>query len=380
MRGVRARELTGETGRDVLRDRARLEDLAGSGLLDSHAEESFDRITRVLSRTLDAPVALVSLVAVDRQFFKSQVGLPDPWARDRGTPIAYSFCQHVVREDALLVVEDSRTDPRVKDNPSVEALGVVAYAGAPVHGLRGEPIGSVCAIAHEPRSWAEQELALLQDMADVTSDLVAMRSTAFGTRAAVLALSHDLRTRLSALVLEAEELPASEGAPIRHGLEALGDVVSTALSAVEDLRQGTARDTDLAGAVRAAADRARTRAEALGRRLEVRAPGGNVVVAAPSELAAVLDQVLHALLEHGQGPVTLSVLPAGHLVRVRVEDESDGLPQAVLQRLLARSDAERSMSETASPSAAERAARWLSGRLVVASTTPTALDLLLPAG
>ncbi|HYQ27898.1 MAG TPA: hypothetical protein VER04_11790, partial [Polyangiaceae bacterium] len=75
---------------------ARWAALAESQLLDTPAEEAFDRFTRLAARWLNVPVALISLVDAERQFFKSAVGLPEPWASCRQTPLSYSFCQYGV--------------------------------------------------------------------------------------------------------------------------------------------------------------------------------------------------------------------------------------------------------------------------------------------
>src|SRR5687767_12153776 len=92
---------------------ARLEALRQTGLLDSSPEPSFDRLTRLSSKFLNAPVALVSLVDAHRQFFKSSLGLPEPWASRRETPLSHSFCQHVVTSREPLVIEDARVHPLV---------------------------------------------------------------------------------------------------------------------------------------------------------------------------------------------------------------------------------------------------------------------------
>ena len=96
---------------------ARLRELRGTRLLDSPAEESFDRLTRLTSTVLNVPVALVSLVDDDRQFFKSCLGLPQPWARQRQTPLSHSFCQHVVESREPLVISDAREHPAAARQP-----------------------------------------------------------------------------------------------------------------------------------------------------------------------------------------------------------------------------------------------------------------------
>ncbi|HVE77348.1 MAG TPA: hypothetical protein VNA89_00675, partial [Gemmatimonadaceae bacterium] len=77
-------------------DAGRLAALHATALLDSPAEAAFDRLTRLAARLLRAPLALVTLVDAERQFFKSCVGLPQPWAAARETPLSHSFCQHAV--------------------------------------------------------------------------------------------------------------------------------------------------------------------------------------------------------------------------------------------------------------------------------------------
>ncbi len=110
---------------------ARLAAVRRTSLLDTPPEEAFDRVTRLAARLLGTPVSLISLVEKDRQFFVSATGLQEPLATTRATPIAYSFCRHVVESGARLVVEDARRHPLVRTNPAVRELGWVAYAGVP---------------------------------------------------------------------------------------------------------------------------------------------------------------------------------------------------------------------------------------------------------
>ena len=115
----------------AVQDRDRLDALRRTGLLDSAPEECFDRLTRLASRFLGVPIALISLVDEKREFFKSCVGLPEPWASERETPLSRSFCQHVVNRAEPLIVEDAREHPLVWDNLAIPDLGVIAYAGIP---------------------------------------------------------------------------------------------------------------------------------------------------------------------------------------------------------------------------------------------------------
>ena len=164
--------------RSALSDEGRLEALKRTRLLDTPPEEAFDRLTRLVCRTLGAPVALVSLVEVDRQFFKSVVGLPQPWSVLRETSLLHSFCQHVVATAAPLLVQDARGHPLVADNLAVPDLGVLAYLGMPLATPDGHVLGSLCAIDTAPRSWTPGDAAALRDLADVTMGEVTLRRLA----------------------------------------------------------------------------------------------------------------------------------------------------------------------------------------------------------
>jgi GAF domain-containing protein len=149
----------------ALRDPERLRALRATGLLDTPADEAFDRHARIAAEALGAPVALISLVDADRQFFKSCLGLPEPWAARRGSPLSHSFCQHVVAAREPMVIADARHHPGLKDNLAIRDMGVVAYAGMPLLDAHGQALGTLCAIDHEPRHWSRRDVELLKDVA-----------------------------------------------------------------------------------------------------------------------------------------------------------------------------------------------------------------------
>lgn len=153
----------------------RLKALVSTGLLDSAADDRFDRVTRVVSRALNVPVALVSLVDSERQFFKSAVGLPEPWNSCRETPLSHSFCQHVVNQNAVLRIVDARLDARVSENRAVPELGVIAYLGVPLH-ADGQVIGSLCAIDTKPRQWTVSDENSLRDLASIVENEISLFS------------------------------------------------------------------------------------------------------------------------------------------------------------------------------------------------------------
>jgi GAF domain-containing protein len=150
---------------EIVHNINRIAALRRSALLDTPPEEPFDRLTRLATRLCKAPVALVSLVDTDRQFFKSSQGLPEPWHSRRETPLAYSFCKYAVaRPSEPLVVHDARTEENFWDNPAMRVLGIVAYAGVPLT-LSGQALGTLCVIDTQPRAWTAEEMAALQDLA-----------------------------------------------------------------------------------------------------------------------------------------------------------------------------------------------------------------------
>jgi len=184
---------------DASSEARRLRALDESGLLDSLPEESIDRFTRLAARLIDAPITLVSLVAADRQFFKSQHGLGEPLATTRQTPIRYSFCRHVVSDAAPLVVNDAREHPAVRDNPAVKEFGVIAYLGYPLTTREGITLGSFCAVDTQPRSWQAADLHVLRDLAGAVVAELELRAASAKLNAAHQSLQH-LETQRDDLV------------------------------------------------------------------------------------------------------------------------------------------------------------------------------------
>jgi len=143
----------------------RLAALRQTALLDTPPEEGFDRLTRMAARLLGAPTSLISLVTDERQFFKSTMGLPEPWATRRSAPLSFSFCSTVAGTGEPLVVEDARRHPLLRHSQALRELGWVAYAGVPLISRDGHVLGSFCVVDRTPRLWSERDIALLQDLA-----------------------------------------------------------------------------------------------------------------------------------------------------------------------------------------------------------------------
>jgi GAF domain-containing protein len=159
----------------ALAEPGRLAALHDAALLDSPPEEPFDRLARLAARVVDAPVALVSAVDSDRQFFKSCLGLPEPWASRRETPLSHSFCQHVVAAREPMMISDAREDERLRGNLAIRDLGVIAYLGVPLITRDGHAIGTLCVIDHEPRIWTNDEIGLVKDVAAAVVTEITLR-------------------------------------------------------------------------------------------------------------------------------------------------------------------------------------------------------------
>lgn len=194
------RTVTDSQSNPVVADPARLAALGETGLLDTPAEEAFDRLTRLAARILGAPVSLVSLIDRDRQFCKSFVGLPEPAASARELPLSHSMCEHVVVSGEPLIVGDTTRHPATRTNLAVTELGARAYAGIPLVTSDGHVLGSFCVIDLRTRTWTDEEIGILRDLAaSVTTEIELRRDLAERDR---------LRCQLEEQVREARLLAA----------------------------------------------------------------------------------------------------------------------------------------------------------------------------
>ncbi len=125
----------------------------------------FDRLTRLVSALLEAPVSLLLIRDEDQLLFASFVGPDDPWSTLTEFPLKDAYCQFAIGARAPFVVEDSRKDPRLCDLPRTAALDVVAYLGVPLLTAADYPIGILCAIDFEPRAWTERDVTVVEALA-----------------------------------------------------------------------------------------------------------------------------------------------------------------------------------------------------------------------
>lgn len=164
----------------ALSDPDRLAALYATGLLDSEPREEFDRITRAAAQALDARLAVLWLVDVDRQFLLSshsdEVVLQRPHMA-----LDWSISQYAVAQQAPLILEDARTDPVYKRHPVVRAGIFVSYLAIPLQDARGNAIGALCVLDPEPREWSTGHVQILADLTALAAEHVFGDSVA-GTR------------------------------------------------------------------------------------------------------------------------------------------------------------------------------------------------------
>jgi GAF domain-containing protein len=140
------------------REEDRLQAIEAYGILDSPEEDDYQDIVKLAAEMCNAPIALVSIVARDKQWFKAKVGL-----EARETPLAESICKYTIRQRGLLVIPDIARDPRFTKHPLVKGPHPVRfYAGATLETPEGLPIGAMCILDTKPRELTAKEAFTLK--------------------------------------------------------------------------------------------------------------------------------------------------------------------------------------------------------------------------
>ncbi|HEX7243490.1 MAG TPA: GAF domain-containing sensor histidine kinase [Longimicrobiaceae bacterium] len=347
---------------DPIRDPERLARLRATALLDAPADGAFDRLTRLASRLLDAPVATVTLVDVDRQFYVSCAGIPEPLASARETPLEMSFCKHTVVLGKPLVVADTRGHPVVGDNPAIEGMGVLAYAGIPLLTTDGYALGTLCVMDFVTRDWTEEQVSSLADLAASVSTEIELRMDiaermrveealhrAVRLRDEVLGIvSHDLRNPVHTVSLSAgfllDVLPeGGEQEPVRKQLGIIRRAADQMDRLIRDLLDvaGIASGhlslerypQDAGALLRTACETLQPLAREKGLRLEARATAGALPVRVDGDR---IQQVLSNLAGNAfkftpeGGTVTVSLEAGEGEARFSVADTGPGIPAAQL--------------------------------------------------
>jgi diguanylate cyclase (GGDEF)-like protein/PAS domain S-box-containing protein len=191
-----------------LAEEARISALHALGVLDTPQEDRFDRVTRLAVAAFRVPIALVSLVDRERQWFKSRVGLDAA-----EMPRSLALCSHTISLDDVLVVPDTLLDERFAGHPQVTGGPRIRfYAGQPLHSVDGQPLGTLCLIDTAPRAFGDADRRLLGDLARLAQDelnrdaLVVARTRELHDKNAALELAMRLRGTAERVLRQKQEL------------------------------------------------------------------------------------------------------------------------------------------------------------------------------
>jgi signal transduction histidine kinase len=338
-----------------LTDPKRLAALRDTGLMDSSAEEAFDRLTRLAVKLLHAPVSLVSLVDDRRQFFKSAIGLSEPWSTARETPLTHSFCQHVVTTGKPFIVENAPEHAVVRDNLAIPDLGVIAYAGIPLVTEDGETIGSFCAIDTHPRVWTPDELEVIESLAASAMTELKLRKAIADLRQAAQVkdqliglVSHEIRTPLGGILgtLRLMEMDLEPGADRQLMDMALSSAerllrLTNDLLSLEQIESGKfviAPMPVTASSLLQAASDTMSSAAAQQRITLVVEPSTLHVSADSDRIVQVLTNLIGNALKFSPDgtTITLAAEPHASMVRFVVRDQGRGIPADQIEKIFQR--------------------------------------------
>ncbi|HEY4373067.1 MAG TPA: GAF domain-containing sensor histidine kinase [Burkholderiales bacterium] len=347
---------------------ARLRALRRTDLLQDGPESAYERITRLAASLLRAPAAFVTLVGEHGDLRKGGIGLPDgaaePVERRDGAPAAQrSLCHYTIAGAKPLTIEDVAADPVYGAVESARALGLRAYAGAPLIVDGREAVGSLCVVDFVPRPWSAQDIEVLTELARVIAreielrvameDAVAALDLAQRTlrerEEAVSTLAHDLRSPLSAISISSVGLARRAEPEIKNYAAIQTRAAKQMTELIEDMRAATSglplpqprsrlavrAEVLLADVLHAM----RPAAEARGILLTVDNPQGLPAVAInyPQVMRVFANLVGNAIAYSPAGTVVhVSAEDEGAQVRFCIIDQGPGIPEEFHARVFDR--------------------------------------------
>lgn len=330
----------------------RLKALAETGILDTPEEEAFDLLTRSAAALFDTPIALVSLVDEDRQWFKSHHGLE---ARETGRDLA--FCAHAILDsDSIMVVPDATDDDRFRDNDLVTGFpGIRFYAGAPILSKEGMPLGTFCVIDTRARaefrpsdeqrlrdfaSMASNEIIARRDIAALNERNAALEASKTDQAEILTLIGHDLRGAFNTLLGFSSLLsgidPETEADTIRRyasiiaqaggrGYQLMDNLVGWARDNLEGV-EGKAGVHDLQEITSTALGTLRFMAELKDVAIEDQT-GKCLVLVDPFQVEAVIRNLVSNAIKfsHEKSVVVISTTAEKDRVRLSVTDNGAGM-------------------------------------------------------
>ncbi len=329
---------------------ARLSALESYDILDTEREQAYDDFTTLAAAICGTPIAVISLIDKDRQWFKSQVGLDS-----RETPRDLAFCAHAIVSNETLIVDDASMDGRFHDNPLVTGNpNIRFYAGAPLVTGDGHGLGTLCVIDRVPRTLTDSQRHALEALSrqlmthlELRRAMIQLRQAEDAKARFVANVSHELRTPLTsirgalALVLDAGDNSDEDSKAL---LSAAHRSANRLLALVNDLldleKVGRGelsiekRDCDLAAALQRAADTVRPIAGDAGVQLRI-AETKIRLHADPERLSQVVINVIANAIRFSPrgGAVSVAVETHGAHVHIVIDDQGPGVPAAFRQTI-----------------------------------------------
>jgi two-component sensor histidine kinase len=341
-------DLTGAaSGKPAWAETDRLAALARYKVLDTPPEPEFDDIVRIAARICDVPMALISLIDAERQWFKASVGVSV-----QQTPRGIAFCNHAIQQERRFVVEDAQLDDRFQSNPLVIGYpNLRFYAGAQLNTPDGFPLGTLCVLDSTPRQLTQEQLETLSALSRQVMAQLEMRRI-LQLREADAAEKSALVGRMAILLKEKELLLDEMHHRVTKGLATVQALlVLQARTAADDeaarqLRDGAGRIQKFAamhehlyqvGAVsqveigdylrRLIDDQRAAHATGMeGRRIEFTASPGTWPSAEAPVIGMVMVELVTNALIHGKGGVVVTLRLDGDGATLVVADEGPGVP------------------------------------------------------
>ena len=317
-------------------------------ILDTFPEEAFDAITSIAAHICGTPIALISLIDKDRQWFKSHHGLSVS-----ETPRDFAFCAHAILEpDQLFVVEDAQLDNRFFDNPlSTGDPNVIFYAGAPLVSSEGFPLGTLCVIDNKPHTLNSDQRKALADLSsqviaqmELRRNLKELKSKNEELSRYAHLISHDLRSPMQSIYQLSKIIAKeSEGNLSEKAEKAMGQLQKKALQS-QELVDGILKHS-LAGEHSYAPERIQV-VEFVNDLIDFCSPPGDIqlipevtvseIVCDPTILHQILQNLISNAIKYNDkdlGVVRIAVNTKDSELTFEVIDNGPGIPEKYHERI-----------------------------------------------